>query len=250
MNCVKVGALAAIVLLLAGCGGQGGKNTAGGPAVTRGTIANPTDFPLAADVKILDAKPFNQTISSSQGAAGTPIAQGAGTYSGHSVIAQSSASLADVKAWLVKVENAPPAGYAHVSNAQHPKAVEVAAKYGVTYAVFKKGSKGVVIAVIDPKLAHDKLGFILGLVDKYQALPESMRAPIDDQVKKQTGMSVTEALDPSAPVGMTVEALRAVNGSNNPAIVNQRRVAIGSAPRATIRSAANPATTATVAVPR
>jgi hypothetical protein len=30
---------------------------------------------------------------------------------------------------------------------------------------------------------------------------------------------VSEALDPSAPVGMTVEALRAVNGSNSPAIV-------------------------------
>jgi hypothetical protein len=223
MNRLTVGALAVFGVLLAGCGNQSGQGTANAPAggarATPATISNPTDFPLAADAKILDAKPFNQTVKAGQGSGGTVLAQGAGTYNGHSVIAQSTAPIADVKAWLVKIEGAPPAGYIYVSSAAHPKAVELAATYGVTYAVFKSGSKGAIIAVVDPKLAHAKLGFLLGLVDKYRLLPASMRGAIDEQVKKRAGMSVTEALDPSAPVGMTVEALRAVNGSDHPAIV-------------------------------
>ena len=212
-------ALAAGSMLIAGCGGNGEKTTAAAPRATAATIANPTDFTLGADAKILDAKPFNQTVTNSQGPGGTLLSQGVGSYHGHSVIAQSSAPLADVKAWLKKIEGEPPAGYVYVATAQHPNAVAVAGKYGVTYAVFRRGAKGAVIAVIDPKLAHDKIGIMLSLVDKYRMLPSNMRGPIDDATKKQTGMSVSEALDPSAPVGMTIEALRAVNGSNDPAIV-------------------------------
>jgi len=212
-------ACAVVGLLCAGCSGNAGKTTAAAPRATAATIENPTDFPLGADAKILDAKPFNQTITNAQGQGGTLMSQGTGTYHGHSVIAQSTAPLADVKAWLKKIESAPPAGYVFVPTAERPEAVAIAGKYGVTYAVFKRGSKGAVIAVIDPKLAHDKIGFLLGLVDKYNMLPASMRGPIDDAAKKRTGISVSEALDPSAPVGMTIQALRAVNGSNDPAIV-------------------------------
>jgi hypothetical protein len=211
--------MAVVAALCAGCSGTGGKSTASAPRATAGSIANPTDFPMAPGAKILDAKPFNQVIVTSQGAGGTTLSQGAGTYHGHSVIAQSTASLADVKAWLTKLEAAPPAGYVYVADAQHPDAVSVANRYGVTFGVFKRGAKGAVIAVIDPRQAHDKLGFMLDLVDKYRMLPASMRGPIDEETKKRTGMSVTEALDPSAPVGMTIEALREVNGSNDPAIV-------------------------------
>ena len=219
MNRPVFHALAMAAMLLAGCGGNSGKSTAAGPRATAATIANPTDFPLGADAKILDAKPFNQTITNSQGAGGTLLSQGVGSYRGHSLIAQSTAPLADVKAWLKKMEIAPPAGYAYIATAEHPNAVAVAAKYGVTYAVFRNGTKGAVVAVIDPKQAHNKIGFMLSLVDKYQMLPASMRGPIDDAAKKQTGMSVSEALDPSAPIGMTIQALRTVNGSDNPAIV-------------------------------
>jgi hypothetical protein len=211
--------LAMVGLLCAGCADSGGKNTAAAPRVTPGTISNPTDFPLGADAKILDAKPFNQAITNAQGAGGTAMSQGIGTYHGHTMIAQSTASLANVKSWLKKLESAPPAGYEFVSTAQRPQAVAAAGKYGVTYAVFKRGSKGAIIAVIDSTLAHDKIGFMLGLVDKYRMLPAGMRGSIDEQVKKETGVSVTEALDPSAPIGMTIEALRDVNGSDDPAIV-------------------------------
>lgn len=219
MNRSLIGATAAFALVVAGCSSQ--QSSTHGPASggsAAGTISNPTDFPLASDAKILDAKPFNQTVTSS-GSGGTVMSQGSGTYSGHSVIAQSSGSIADAKAWLDKTENSPPAGYTHVTPAQNAKATEIAAKYGVTYGVFKNGSKGAVIAVIDTKVAHQKLGFLIDLADKYKMLPQSMRGPIDDQVKQRLGMSITEALDPSAPVGMTLEALRTINSSDQPAIV-------------------------------
>jgi hypothetical protein len=205
-----------------GCSGRPSEQgTSAGPAAgsstaTPGAVTNPTDFPLAADDKILDAKPFNQTISSQSG---TLFAQGAGTYAGHSVIAQSSGSLADAKTWLGKIEQSPPAGYTFVSSAARPSATEGAAKFGVTYAVFRNGAKGAVIAVIDPQLAHDKLQVVLSAVDKYKMLPAELRTSIDQNVKAKLGVSVTDALDPSAPIGMTVEALRTINGSDKPAIV-------------------------------
>ena len=214
---VLVAAVGALVI--AGCNSQQSSTsgpTSGGSAASTSAITNPTDFPLAPDAKILAAKPFNQTVSSG---GATVMSQGAGTYSGHSVIAQSSGSIADARAWLAKTESSPPAGYTHVAAAQNANATQIAAKYGVTYGVFKNGSKGAVIAVIDTKVAHDKLGFLIGLADKYKMLPGSMRGPIDDQVKQRMGMSISDALDPSAPVGMTLEALRTVNTSGEPAIV-------------------------------
>ena len=218
MRKFTLGAIATTAVLLAGCGGQSGQSNGPSGGGTAATIANPTDFALAADAKILDAKPFNQTVTVKENG-GSALAQGSGTYNGHTVIAQSTGSVADVKAWLAKEEGSPPAGYAYMSGSANPRAVATAAKYGVTFAVFKGDKKGAIVAVIDSKLAHEKLGFLLDLVDKYRMVPESMRGQIDQEVKKRAGMSVTEALDPSAPIGMTVEALKAVNGSDNPAIV-------------------------------
>ena len=218
-----VTAFALALVVVAGCSNQG-RQSSNGPAGTNATagtaaMTNPTDFPLEAGATILSAKPFQQTISASSSSASTLTSQGAGTYKGHSVIAQSGGTIADSKAWLQKTESAPPTGYTHVVSAQNPKAVAIAARYGVTYGVFKNGQKSAVIAVIDSKLAHDKLGFMLGLVDKYQMLPEAMRGPIDTQVKSRLGMSITEALDPSAPIGMTIAALKTVQASDKPAIV-------------------------------
>ncbi|HLJ84031.1 MAG TPA: hypothetical protein VKT51_07675 [Candidatus Eremiobacteraceae bacterium] len=225
MNIPRALIVAAVSLGVAcvmGCSGRpGGQSNSGGPAAgsnaaVPATVTNPTDFPLAADDKILDAKPFNQTISSQSG---TLFTQGAGTYAGHSVIAQSSGSLADAKSWLAKLEQSPPAGYSYVQSAARQSSTEAAGKFGVTYAVFRNGAKGAVVAVIDPKQAHDKLQIVLAAVDKYKMLPAELRTSIDEQVKAKLGVSVTEALDPSAPIGMTVEALRTINGSDNPAIV-------------------------------
>lgn len=220
MRTKVIAGLIAIGVVTAGCTGQ--QSSSGAPAgggATAGTIANPTDFPLSPDAKILAAKPFNQTVDVENAGGGSLVSQGKGTYVGHSVIAQGGGSVADAKAWLAKTETSPPSGYTRVTSGESAKADAVAAKYGVTYGVFRNGSKGAVIAVIDTKVAHDKLGFLIGLADKYRMLPESMRGPIDDQVKQRLGMSVTEALDPSAPVGMTLQALRTLDSSEKPAIV-------------------------------
>jgi len=221
MSTRAIASIALAGVLLAACSNQNRQSN--GPssnATMAGPVAvtNPTDFPLGAGAKILAAKPFDQTVASS-GGGGTLLAHGSGTYEGHSVVAQWSGSLAGAKAWLAKTESSPPAGYKVIPQSDDPHAVAVATKFGVTYGVFEKGKKGAVIAVIDPKVAHDKLGFVIDLADKYKMLPEALRSSIDDQVKRRAGMSITDALDPSAPVGMTIEALRTINGSDKPAIV-------------------------------
>ena len=211
--------LIALAIVCAGCSGHGSSGNAPAGGGTQASLSNPTDFPLSPGDKILAARPFEQTVDVEDVSGGSVLSQGKGTYSGHSVIAQGGGSIAQAKAWLAKTESTPPAGYTRVSTEDSARATALAARYGVTYGVFRKGAKGVVIVVVDTKVAHDKLGFLIDLANKYEELPASLRGPIDDQVKQRLGMSVTEALDPSAPVGMTLQALRTLDSSRKPAIV-------------------------------
>jgi hypothetical protein len=50
-------------------------------------------------------------------------------------------------------------------------------------------------------------------------LPDYLRKPVDDQLKARTGMSATEATDPSSPLGMTISAVRELQSGDQRAIV-------------------------------
>ena len=54
---------------------------------------------------------------------------------------------------------------------------------------------------------------MLGLIDKYPLLPRSLRDPIDQQAKERTGFTVSQALDPSQPIGAALAAARALRNS-------------------------------------
>jgi hypothetical protein len=200
---VSLGAFAC--LGLAAC--TGGSHPSSAPPPPRVALTNPTDFRLAAGAVILDVKPFSQTIAAGadQGSAFTK--SGTGTYSGNEVLAESTASVADLRVWLNGLKTAPPAGYASVptSNADVERTLQ---RYDIAYAAFSKTDS-----------AKSKIGIAVDLIKRYRDLPVSMRQPIDQELKKDVGFSATEATDPSAPLGVTVAALDELQSSDDRAIV-------------------------------
>jgi hypothetical protein len=212
---------AAVVFGLVACSAQSGRSPAPQNQATQAPLTNPTDFPLMNDATVLDVKPFKQTVKGGT-TSGLTVA-GAGTYSGTEVLAGSTAPIADVHTWLVSIEQKPPAGYEYQPKTQVARVGEALHRYGIEYAVFKRtdstNTRGVIVVVMDPARLQGKLGFALGLVDKYRMLPASLRTPIDKQLKDRTGFSGTEATDPSAPLGMTLTALNEIHNSNERAIV-------------------------------
>ena len=95
--------------------------------------------------------------------------------------------------------------------------------YGIAYAAFRTQKKtpghGVVVVTMDPKQVKEKLGIALDLVERYRSLPSAVRDPIDQQFKGRTGFTISQATDPSSPLGMTIAALRQLQSSDARAIV-------------------------------
>lgn len=212
-------ALAAAAALTAGCGGGNGPaQHAGSPA----PLHNPLDFPLYSNASIISTKSFTQVVRASSGSGSSAFAQGNGTYNGHEVIASSSAQFSALSAWLDTVNASPPDGYAAVepdSNAEQAQAQ----RYGLDYAAFKKKSgtstRGLLVIVMDPQRVNKRFGTILGMIDRYKALPEMLRAPIDKEAKARFGMTISQATQPDSPIGAALAALDELEHKNARGIV-------------------------------
>jgi hypothetical protein len=222
--------VAAAGVALAACSGQSKQSTApqsqvAPAAASPAVLTNPTDFALVEGSKILDVKAFKQTVSAGGDQSSVLTNQGAGTYVGNEVLAGSPASISGLHAWLAGIEKGPPPGYTYVASpsASTSSIAHSLDRYGIAYAVFRTTDpskrRAVVVVVMDPKQVKAKLGIAIDLVDKYRALPDYMRQPIDNQLKAKTGISATEMLDPSAPLGMTLAALKELQTSDQRAIV-------------------------------
>jgi len=150
---------------------------------------------------------------------------GAGaSVSGREVVAESSASLDALEAWLHDMSVNPPAGYTvAVSGSASDAAHRHAQAMGLQFQVFshQEGGKtrGLIVVVLDPATFETKAGPVLSLIDKYSLLPQSLRDPIDQQAKARTGFTVSQALDPSQPIGAALAAARALRDSGERGVV-------------------------------
>jgi hypothetical protein len=215
----------ALGVILAGCTGKSQQSSA--PATSAPTptaLTNPTDFPLTAGSTILDVKPFSQVIAIHTG--GSMLAdQGSGTYAGYEVLAGSTQTAAALRTWLTQLGQHPPTGYEYQTGSATSTGhvAQTLALYGIAYAAFRTQKKtpahGVVVVAMDPKQVKEKLGIALDLVERYRSLPSAVRDPIDQQFKGRTGFTISEATDPSSPLGMTIAALRELQSSDQRAIV-------------------------------
>jgi hypothetical protein len=223
-------ALAVVAIaLLAACSGGGNaqsnssQGTAQNAASPAAAATNNTDFPLPDGATVLAAHDWSKTVSGSSGGGGM-FSQGAGKYSGHDTVAQTSESLADAQTWLKGLVAKPPKDYTVVpSSSGIDEARKHAAAMGIDFSAFQHtvdGKKqGVVVIVMDPKLLNEKAGPMLGLIDKYKMLPQGLRDPIDAQAKARTGYSVSDAVDPAQPIGAALAAITQLSTSGDRGII-------------------------------
>lgn len=192
-----------------------------GPASTA-PIANPLDFPLYSNAKIVASHDFTQNVNTtSSGTGGQLMGHGNGTYKGQEVIASTPATFAQVSAWVRGLDQHPPQGY--VENVNASQGHEQAQRFGLDYATFQKTengkTKGVLVVVMDPTRVNQRMGPVLKLISTYKALPQSLRGTIDDKVKAQTGMTIGEAMAPDSPIGAALAALDDLQHTNARGIV-------------------------------
>jgi hypothetical protein len=205
--------------VLAGCSGGGGSTHAS----PQPSLRNPLDFPLYSNASVISAKSFTQVVRAETSSSGSVFAQGNGTYAGHEVIASSDAPFSALSAWVDDLNAAPPAGYTPEEPQSNPDQQSQAQRNGLNYAVFKRrtgnATHGVLVLVMDPQRVNQRFGTILGMIDKYRALPSVLRGPIDEEARARFGMTITQATQPESPVGAALAALGDLEHRNARGIV-------------------------------
>jgi len=174
---------------------------------------NSVDFPLFSGAEILSSRAWRETVSSNPGAVDNAVlAQGAGTYVGHDVIAGTQALMPSLEAWLRDLGAHPPDGYESAVIGSGVESVrEHTRDLGIDFAVFQRSEsgkeRGIVVLTVDPQTLDQKAGPMLGLIGRFKDLPAPFRRSIDNQAKNQTGFTVTELTDPNTPIGAAISAL-------------------------------------------
>jgi hypothetical protein len=194
-------ASAALVLLTAGCS-QSAQSTSSSPSPQ---VSNSLGFPLYADSTVIVARTWRQ-------------AAGSRTLQGKEVIAESTASLDQLSAWLDQISTNPPSGYSVAASGSGVDSAHRRSKaLGVDFQVLTHDVDGtpraLIVVVLDPALFERKAGPVLDLIDKYSMLPQSFRDPIDQQAKERMGFTIGQVLDPSQPIGAALAAARALRDS-------------------------------------
>lgn len=199
----------AAAVALASCS-SANHGSAGNPSPTP---TNPVAFPLFDGANVLSAHAWHDTISDRPGVADRAVfAQGTGTYDGHDVVAGTQAFMQALESWLAGLAANPPPGYRVAVTGNGIEAVRTHTReLGIDFVVFEGTDSGkhhgVAVLVIDPQTLDEKVGPMLGLVEKFKHVPSVLRDPVDAQAKKQTGFTITEATNPDTPIGAAVAAL-------------------------------------------
>lgn len=215
MKATTFGALA-LTVVVAACS-QSAQSTSSSSAAPssasspQAQATNPIDFPLGNGTTVLHAGNFHAAVKGE-------------AVSGTEVIAESSQSLQDLETWLKNEGSKPPDGYTvSASGTGIDEAHRRAESIGVEFQTFSHSVDGknheLVVVVLDPAAFYKKVGPVLSLVGKYEMLPQSLRDPIDAKVKAQTGYSVSEALDPSQPLGAALAAAKTLKDSGQRGVV-------------------------------
>lgn len=221
MNARALVAGLCILVSLIACSGNR-RQTAPSPQGST-ALSNDTGLPLPESATIIDARAVHQTIDPSQ-SSGSALAQaGKGTYAGHEVVASDDESQQDLIKWLASVPV--PQGMDKTDPGAKIKVGadtldSMAHRVGIDYVAFVSPSgKGATVVVMDPKLVTNKLGAIVSMLDKYNALPEPMKQAMDAQIKQRTGFSIAELTDRSAPLGAAINAVREFRNSDKRAVI-------------------------------
>jgi len=201
--------VAVLVAALTACA-SGGHGAGGGPS---SAPSNPIAFPLFDGAAVLSSRHWRRTISAQPGATDrTVFAQGAGTYDGHDVVAGTQAMMPALETWLGDLAANPPPGYTVALTGNTIDTVRTHTRdLGFDFQAFtdtENGKRhGVVVMAVDPETLDEKAGPMLGLIGRIKYMPKMLRDPLDAQVRRQTGFSLTDASNPDTPIGAAISAL-------------------------------------------
>lgn len=187
---------------------SGSQNSSAAPSPAP---TNATGFPLYAESTVLASKAWSESTGSQR-------------YSGLEVVAQTPASLDQLKTWLKGVSASPPPGYSVAASGSGVDEAHARARaMGVDFEVFEHTVNGkrhaLIVLAVDPATFDQKAGPVLGMLGRYKMLPQSFRDPIDAQVKARTGFTVSEALSPNTPIGAAVAAVDQLRSSGQRGVV-------------------------------
>ncbi len=216
-------ALGAFFVLLAACTGG---NKAGGPTPAPSgapSVASGIKFPLYGGSRVLQSRTYRTVVNTTDASYNGVLMQGNGTYDGNEVVVAAPGAFAQMQAWLSGVVAHPPAGYSVLHGTDLDQARGQVVRYGLDFRTFQRRDQGkpvgLLVVVMDPARVTRALGPALMLISRYRSMPAVMRAPIDAQIKAQTGFSVTEATQPESPLGMALGSLDLFAHSNQRAIL-------------------------------
>lgn len=186
----------------------------------RPTPTNPAGFPLYPGSTVLSVRAWNHALSPSERSTLGIFDTNENAYAGHDVVTATQASFDELVAWLQALDAHPPQGYrVGVWGNGLDDARAQARAAGVDFAAFDRGAHDVLVIVVDPVLLQRKAGFMLSAISRFRYLPAFVRAPIDAQARAQTGFTVSEAVDPTTPIGAAVDALGRLNDARSRGII-------------------------------
>jgi hypothetical protein len=218
----RAAVVAATLTCIAATGCAKHEQTQTTTVVVQRSLANPSDFPLYPRSAVMTVVPVDSAQLFAAMRKADPTAEvPPKNYRGHEVIAQTTASMAQLSAWLTALRMTPPLGM-HLSSTHVDISHDNRSQsQGVDGEEFDSSAAphSVYVFVADPKLIRAEMGFAFDLIDSYSKVPGMMRGPIDDQAKQQLGYSITELLDPKSPVGAVVTAVKQLQGTGRRAIL-------------------------------
>lgn len=174
---------------------------------------DPIPFPEYGDSTVLYVHQWRRVLAANEGNA---IGNGdfrPGAYTGYEVLTATDDAFDDLTAWLQGLLNRPPSGYrVAVWGNGIDEARMNARSMGVDFGVFasqdRPATSDVLVVTLDPDVVQRKAGLMLSLLGRFRLLPPFFRSAVDAQAKAQTGFTVSEALDPSTPIGVAFDALQ------------------------------------------
>ncbi len=184
---------------------------------------NPSDFPLYPGTTLVEVAPIDYGAMFAMIRKNDPSAKPGANYRGNEVIVSTSASIPRLRTWVAHLKTAPPLGF-HYSPSTTAFSIGPSSSERSSAevdALFETASSQRIVFVIalDPKRIRAQLGPALDVADNYTALPPMLRVPIDDQMKRQLGYTVSEMLDRHSPIGMIFATLKTMSTADRRAIV-------------------------------
>ncbi|MDP9105954.1 MAG: hypothetical protein M3N49_08470 [Candidatus Eremiobacteraeota bacterium] len=221
-------ALLAVALLCA-CGRGGGGEHRDASEVSH-PAKNPSDFPLYPRSDVVNVVPVDSKQMFAVMRANDPHAQLPDNYRGHVIIAETGATMPQLRSWLAALQSSPPSGFHDTtSHVTHSSSRGSHSSDGTSRVEFNgddsaqfenaNASRWVYVFTADPRQIYREMGPVFTLIDGYRAAPDFLRGPIDDTAKQQTGYTVTQMLDVKSPAGAVIAELKRLQSSDRRAIL-------------------------------